>query len=577
MLAVVFITTFWNNSYTKAFTPYHDLDDCYDVSLIDIEELNSLYPFDRESWDLDLWWEWHSIYIDNLENKFYSDLTLHNAPSNAQLEEIKNRCVYIYGNRSERNQTVNFQLGLEIASANNAYFYIEKNVYLDSAVFIKSNTTLIWVNDSENKASLSPYLNDINYLIIVNESASNVEFRNLSIREVREINQWFVLFQGNNESISMRSVDFIWKNIDPSKRTRWLFFIGEQQKDILIRDSSFSNIEYSIQFFSPIDWLQVLQNTFTKWSHYALLTNISTQVENGQSKNIEIRHNEFKHAAAGWDRWVILISPGKSVRYVTNVEITSNIIEGNWGSFINRARDPDILNNDAHGDQIVLHRVNDFIISNNTVSNGWENGITASRLSRNGIISNNQVFDNDGNGISVGSWYFELHLNNTDGLELWDRIKWTDTNSEATITYIYPNHNIVGIERINASSKVITSPTFGSEIITIDKWNTTLEKTITVVDRTKKIDLLDNEFFRNGHNSAKEHADWIFSWIYVINSDSINFRRNHFYNWAETLIQKWAITASRSRNLSRDGSNTYEDRELRRSDIQIQALTSINQ
>ena len=100
------------------------------------------------------------------------------------------------------------------------------------------------------------------------------------------------------------------------------------------------------------------------------------------------------------------------------MEITSNIVEGNKGSWVPRSKDPDYENNDAHGDQIVLHKVNNFRITNNDVFDGGENGITTSRLSRNGTISNNRVYDNDGNGFSVGSAYFELHLDNKDGLEI---------------------------------------------------------------------------------------------------------------------------------------------------------------
>lgn len=121
----------------KEFTPFHELDNCYDVSTIEIESLRSLYPNGDNELAL------NTIYVDTSSNTFYSDLTLQNAPSNAQLEEIDNRCVYIYGERLEKNQTINFQLGLEIASTNDAYFYLERNVYLDKTVSIKSNTTLI--------------------------------------------------------------------------------------------------------------------------------------------------------------------------------------------------------------------------------------------------------------------------------------------------------------------------------------------------------------------------------------------------------------------------------------------------
>lgn len=569
------LALFLMSSRASANSIYHDLEECFDIGAINIVNPLFLYPYNKEQGKHIKSTKLNFIYFDRQNNTFYSDITRSTAPYPASLEKINNRCVFISGNRLERNQTDNLQIGLEIASTNNAYLYIEKNLYLNKTVNIKSNTTIIGIDSSSGKAQISPYLNSLSYMFIVNKWASNIEFRNLRIAEVREIENAFILFVGENESIRVKSTDFIWTNIHPWKTTKALLFVWDWAKNVLVRDSHFSGIENSIHFFTPIQDLKLFKNNFTQWSHYALLLNRSTRTEHRRSENIEIRHNNFYGAAAGGDRWVILISAGQDELFLKNLHITNNIFKWNKWSFIPKNLDPDYINNDAHGDQIVLHRVNEFIISHNQVYDGWENGITASRLSRNWVISNNFVYHNDGNGINIGSAYFELELNSTDNLSIWDRIRGEVTWSEWTITRIFPNINTIWIEKVNASPRNITWPTFTNEAIKVISTINNYTFNIRAVHRSKKIKILDNVIYWNGINSANEYPDTIFSWIYIINSDSIDMRRNSVFNTIWSQTQRWAITASRSRNLFADNSNIFENTAFNTSNyrpiVQIQS------
>ena len=495
-------------------------------------------------------------------------------------------CLLIIWNKASWDQTNLVNFSIQAASQYQIPYYIQGNIFVSDTIRVDSNTHIIGIDRSVSwqikKARISSYQNDLNNIFLIKWDARDIKFKDLEIYEVRTVSNALIASQGRNINISIDSVDFQGRENNPDQITAWVKFSNDFAKNIYIKNSSFNKLEYWIQIFAPVKNFQVNHSYFTNWNHYAIVNNRSDDDINFRTEEILISHNIFERAAIWWDRGVIFISSGASYYYIKDVQVLNNTVTWNGGFFTKPKiltklwysqvdAEEIALNSNAHWDQIVLHRVNGFQISHNTVTKWWENGITTSRLSRNWIISNNTVSLHDGNGINIGGGYFELILDDVSGLDIWDRIQGAQSRNIATIEKIFPYHNVIGLEAINNNNKrsnpdPITATTFLNEPLEIipDKiWEiqppnrpTTLN--IINVDRTKKIKVLDNEVFDNGLNQFPEKWNRTLSAIFPLNVDSVEFRRNNIYNTISRENQWLGIIPSRSRNIYVDDSNCFE-------------------
>ncbi len=494
-------------------------------------------------------------------------------------------CLVITGD-PETKQTFKFELGLKAASEYVIPFYIQGNIQLNSEMSIFSNTTIIGIDrvvgGETRKSSVSSADREFSKIFNIRETASNIIFQDLKIKEARTINSALINLEGKNTDVTINNVDFQGKENNSDQITKGIYLQGDWAESIIVNNSRFDKLEYSIHLFAPVSGFSVTNSSFTLWNHYAILNNRGAVDQNRRTQNVLIENNDFIKAAFGGTRSVINFTSGNSYYYIKNIDILNNRVIGNGGFFTKPAILEKIgysqadaeriaFESDAHGDQIVLHRVNGFNISNNLVTEGGENGITAARLSRNGVISGNTVSRHDGNGINIGGGQFDIIVDDVSQFEIGTRILGTTSRNLATVERVYPENNALALTLVNNNNKrinpdPITSTTFQTEVLEIippevggvQPPNIPNVATIQVVDRTKRIRVEDNEVFDNGLNQFPEKAIGSLIGINVQNSDSIELRRNNLYNTLSLENQAFGITPSRSRQIHIDDSNCFQ-------------------
>ena len=300
-----------------------------------------------------------------------------------------------------------------------------------------------------------------------------------------------------------------------------------------------------------------MNNTFRRWNNFALRIARTAATDHLRTENIDVIGNDFRKPRPGLYRSVIFITRAESLVYILNVRVNRNTIVSDGGAF----QIGDTTSN-ATGDQIVLHGVNGFQITENSVFFGGENGITASTLSRNGIISRNIVHGNDTHGIIIGSGYYELSVNNASNFSVGDEIRGVETGTQATIRNIrvHPadGRNILGLDR------VIGGRVFREEPITNLTTGAVEVDSSFIVDRTKYITVVDNIVFGNGRDQAN-NTPFTFG-IFSQNADTIDFRRNRIFNPDYAAVeaaggiqnQRLGIFLANSRNILVAPSNVFE-------------------
>lgn len=391
----------------------------------------------------------------------------------------------------------------------------------------------------------------------IKNGSTNVRIENLTFNEVEDLRIAMVHLGGDNENIVINGNVFTGANVEAEDVIcTGVLMTSGLVKNIHILDNHFTGLQYCVHCTCPAQNLNINRNNFRQWNHYAIRVGRGGNQLAHRSEAINIVQNDFRDVAVGPIRGVVLVTRGESLMFVHNVAVNGNLIVANGGAFVSGEE-----NSSATGDQIVLHGAYGFSISSNRIYHGGENGITASRLSRNGIISDNSVYATDGHGIDIGSGYYEMAISHPQNFSVGDEILGAVSGTRANISSIeiHPADGrwILGVDRARGGS-VFTDETIHNVT------QTGLLGYSSVVDRTKNIRILGNRVWGNGLDQA---GDTPFTYgIFIVNSDSISMRRNKIFNpnYAEDLAageiqdQRFSIRLANSRNIYISEDNIFE-------------------
>ena len=182
--------------------------------------------------------------------------------------------------------------------------------------------------------------------------------------------------------------------------------------------------------------------------------------------------------------------------------------------------------------------------------------MTVSRLSKQGVIADNVIFENDQNGINIGSGSFDLIVDRPENFEAGDAIIGTQSGAQAVVRFKDFDGTLV-LDQAGISpffAEVIANATSGNP-------NAALSQTM---ERTKSILIRDNRIYDNGldvnDETVSSHG------CFVFNSDHIQFLRNRFFdNNFPNGTQTWAVRCNNSRsmcfndNIWQWGQETFDD------------------
>ena len=282
--------------------------------------------------------------------------------------------------------------------------YLKGHFAMTGAIRIRNSVSISGFSTSPTV--IHSIIDDGTTLINITNGSTDVEIKNLAFNEVVDLSTSMLLMSGLNERIVIDNVDFVGQRVGAIfQTTAAILMIRDWVKDVDITNCKISGFQYGIHCVSGVRRLRIVNNKFSQWSSFALRIARLVSNDHLRSQDISVIGNDFRSPSRGLFKSVIFITRGESLMYIRDVNVNNNTIFSDGGAF----KRNDTTSN-ATGDQIVLHGVNGFQISGNFVFHGGENGITASTLSRNGIISRNTVHGNDTHGIVIGSGLYELSV-----------------------------------------------------------------------------------------------------------------------------------------------------------------------
>ena len=439
---------------------------------------------------------------------------------------------------------------------------------LDVPLFLKGHfamTGAIRIRDSVSISGFSSsptvihsIIDDGTTLINVMNSATDVTIKDLALNEVVDLSTSMLLMSGLNERILIDNVDFVGQRVGAIYQTTAAILMSRDWiKDVLITNCDISGFQYGIHCVSGVRRLRIVNNQFSQWSSFALRIARLHSNEHLRSEDISVIGNDFRSPSRGLFKSVIFITRGESLLYIRDVNVNKNTIFSDGGSFQRN----DTTSN-ATGDQIVLHGVNGFQVTGNFVFHGGENGITASTLSRNGIISRNTIHGNDTHGINIGSGLYELSVSSAANIKKNHRIGGIDSGAQATVRSIriHPADGriVLGLERITGGrifrNELLDNLTTGRKKIAMTR----------IVDRTKNIFVFENLISGNGLDQAN-NTPYTFG-IFVQNADTIDIVGNRIQNPNYRFVrafggvqdQRQSVFLANSRDVFVSGSNQFE-------------------
>ena len=439
---------------------------------------------------------------------------------------------------------------LEIPLFIRGHFAMTDAIRIDDAVSISGYSAV--------PAVIHSVIENGTTLINIKSKTTGVVIENLRLNEVLDLSVSMILFSGLNERVVIDSVEFTGVHIGAIfHTTAAIYMFRDWIKDVRISNCKITDFQYGIHCVCGVRGLRILNNQFRRWNNFALRIARLVTNDHLRTEAITIIGNDFRNPRPGLYKSVIFITRAESLLYIHDVKVNNNVIASDGGAF-----QFGNTTSNATGDQIVLHGVNGFQVSENLVFHGGENGITASTLSRNGVISRNVVHGNDTHGIIVGSGYYEMSVSTVANIEIGDTIRGVNSGAQANIRSIrvhpFDGRTILGLDTI------VGGKIFRDEPLNNVTTGTNNVAQTSIVDRTKYIAVVENYVFGNGLDQAN-NTPFTYG-IFVQNADTIDILRNRIFNPNYDAVeaaggiqdQRLCVYLANSRNIFVAPNNLFE-------------------
>lgn len=537
VLQIVFLVFLLGMSIPQAHASQTALDRCYNLTDLNLADINQVYQAFNDD-------------IMSIE-AVYNNLDM--------LVSASKGCLVIDGNQNKQDLWNLINFWTYLSADRDMKLYISGIVRTSGAIKLHTGTDIEGDPDTPN-SQIMTIKRPVWVLLFIDDGYRDISIRNLILKENQVIKTAFIHLAGNNENIAINWVEIKGRNPeDRSLQTNGVYLYQKSMKNISIRNSQFSWVQYWIHSQAHIEDVSFNDNEFTTWSRSAIFISRGSSTPRGQSKNIYIKWNYFHDPVISDDNWVIKIFGGRSVSFVKNVTVSRNRIHSPW---VPHSLD---LQTNGTADQIILHNVHTFLIADNEVRDGWENGITVSNLSRQWTIVRNIVSWHDGHGMNIWSWAYEIKVddgslflkwqtiqgNTRGGIGLVKSVEGNIVSFSTVIGGIFFPGETLNIVEVDPKKKSIVRNVLKSNIAKVE-----------IIDRTKYVRVLDNIIYDNGVDKRNDVLK--LSGINIANSDTIELQRNQIYNSKYgnvpniNLGQFFSINLSNSRNIYISEDNVFE-------------------
>ena len=437
-------------------------------------------------------------------------------------------CLLLRSNGSLADDTDLLTYAISVSAAMNRKLYLSGNFFVSSTIPIGDGARIEGI-DGATIRNREP----VDVLFLIRTEASDVRIENLTLLESKEISASVISFGGRNRNITIRDVHFDGRYVSDGGITAAIRSGIDWLDGIYIRDCSFTEFQSSIFITTPIWDLALSRNDFSQWSDFGVYIGQRFGF-NRRSRDLIINNNFWHDPAFGVIRQPLMIVKASAQLSTRNVVVVDNRVHGFPGAYVRGEFGR------AQGDMIVLQGVTSFHVIRNTIRGGGENGLTVSRLSRQGFIIDNIINNNDQNGINIGSGSFDLIVDRPQNFSAGDAIRGELSGAQANIRFIDHDGTLV-LDQAGVApffSEPITNMTSGQTGAAVAQFT----------ERTKTIQVLNNAVFDNGLDANDETISS--HGVFVFNSDQISFFSNRFYDTQyPNARQTFAIRCNNARSL----------------------------
>jgi len=447
-------------------------------------------------------------------------------------------CMLVRSNGSQADDTELLRYAIKQSAEQNRKLYLSGNFFISSTIAISSNTRIEGINGASVR-NIQP----VDVLLLIRSKAQDIRIDNLKLLESKLIEVSAISFGGQNTNVNLINVDFEGRFVTDGLNTAAIRSGIDWIKNVNIRGCDFIKFQSGIFINTPAQGLVIKQCRFGQWTDFGVYIGQKSGFVQ-RTRDISVNDNLWANPALGVIKQPLMIVKSSARLSVKNVHVLDNRVFGKPGAYVRNQRST------AQGDMIVLQGVTTFFVRRNIIRDGGENGLTVSRLSKLGLIDDNVIYNNDQNGINIGSGSFDLIVDRPQNFAAGDAIKGEQSGARANIRFIDYDGTLV-------LDQAGVAPFFAERITNVStgRQNAAVAQ---FTDRTKAIQIRNNIVYDNGLDANDETASSHGSLVF--NADLISFVGNAFFDSNyPNASQTWGVRCNNARSVSFDNNQWQFD------------------
>ena len=437
-------------------------------------------------------------------------------------------CLLVRSNGSQADDTHLLRYAITQAAEQKRKLYLSGNFFVSSTIAIDSNARIEGINGASIR-NIAP----VDVLLLIRSRARDIRIDNLDLLESQRIEASVISFAGRNTNVILNNVNFTGRFVSDGGNTAAIRSGVDWIKEVEIRDCAITKFQSGIFINTPVQDLIINECHFTQWSDFGVYIGQKAGFVQ-RTRDLDIINNQWNNPALGVIRQPLMVVRSAAILPIINVSILDNRVIGRPGAYIRGDQST------AQGDMVVLQGVTTFFVRRNVIRDGGENGLTVSRLSKLGFIENNVIYNNDQNGINIGSGSFDLIVDRPQNFAAGDAIEGVLSGARANIRFIDHDGTLV-------LDQAGVAPFFAERIknVSTGRRNAGFAQ---FTERTKAIQVRNNLVYDNGldanNDTVSSHGSLVF------NADRISFVGNRFFdsNYPNST-QTLAVRCNNSRSM----------------------------
>lgn len=417
-------------------------------------------------------------------------------------------CLLVRSNGSQADDTHLLRYAITQAAQQKRKLFLSGHFFISATIAIDSNTRIEGL-DGASIRNVAP----LDVMLLIRSGAKDIRIDNLELLESQKIASSVISFSGRNENVVLNGVNFTGRFVSDGGNTAAVRSGVDWIRNIGIHQCAFTKFQSGIFFNTPVQELAIRGCHFTQWTDFGVYIGQKTGFVQ-RTRDLAVVDNQWNQPALGVIRQPLMIVKSAARLSVKNVSIIDNRVIGRTGAYVRGQQST------AQGDMVVLQGVTTFVVRGNVIRDGGENGLTVSRLSRLGLIENNVIYNNDQNGINIGSGSFDLIVDRPQNFAAGDAIEGVFSGARANIRFVDHDGTLV-------LDQAGVAPFFAEQVKNL---STGIKNAgfAQFTERTKSIQIRNNLVYDNGIDANDETVSS--HGCLVFNADRISFVGNSFFD-----------------------------------------------